>query len=163
IERWHGPPRKARDPGRLPLAPSQLDRVTKVSRVAYVTPVLSPLVHGSTRRTTSRHTRSTATLIAATGLLTGTAPAAGPQSLAGPPALWSALVSLGSLPPGWAGSCGVATLPVPGPPRPDSAAEGAAAYPSPDEGVGVAQPVMIPSARPVEDRPAVEAAVGVRS
>ncbi|HJC28287.1 MAG TPA: L,D-transpeptidase family protein [Candidatus Dietzia intestinipullorum] len=111
----------------------------------------------------SRHTRSTATLIAATGLVIGLAPAAGAQSVAGLPGLESAPVSLGSLSSGSAGSSGVVTLPVPGPPRPDIDAEVASVYPSPDEVVGVAQPVMITFDRPVEDRPAAEAAVGVRS
>src|SRR5699024_12149536 len=109
----------------------------------------------------SRHARPPAPLLSATGLVLELAPAAGAQSVSGLPGLGSAPVSLGSLSAGSAGSSGVVTLPVPGPPRPDIDAEVASVYPSPDEVVGVAQPVMITFDRPVEDRPAAEAAVGV--
>lgn len=104
----------------------------------------------------SRRTRSIATLIATVGLVVGLAPAAGAQSVAGLPGLESA--------PVWT-PAGMPTLsiPVPATPRPAIDAEVASIYPTPNEVVGVAQPVMVQFDRPVADRGAAEAAIGVRT
>lgn len=104
----------------------------------------------------SRRTRSTAALIVAAGLTVGAAPAAGAQSVAGLPALESTPVwTPAGLP--------VVALPVPADARPALDAEVTSVYPTPNEVVGVAQPVMITFDRPVADRAAAEAGVRVRT
>ncbi|WP_295652154.1 L,D-transpeptidase [uncultured Dietzia sp.] len=115
-----------------------------------------------------RRTRSTAAALAAAGLVVvGLSPAASAQSLAG---------GFGSS--GSAGAVGMETAPLPtflmpglpvltvpalAPQRPSIEAQVASVYPTRDETVGVAQPIMITFDRPVADRAAAEAAVGIRT
>ncbi|AWH96656.1 L,D-transpeptidase [Dietzia psychralcaliphila] len=107
-----------------------------------------------------RRSRFVATLLVTTGLVVGLAPAASAQSVAGLPGLESAPVWTPAL-PGLA-SQPVLTLPVPAPSRP-AVESVASVYPTRDETVGVAQPVMIRFDRPVADRARAEAAVGIRT
>ena len=116
----------------------------------------------------SRRSRSIATLLATAGLVVvGLSPTASGQSLTG---------SLGSS--GSAGALGMETAPLPipalpglaaltipvaAPARPSIDAAVASVYPTQNETVGVAQPVMITFDRPVADRAAAEASVGIRT
>ncbi|MFN3338254.1 MAG: Ig-like domain-containing protein [Dietzia sp.] len=108
----------------------------------------------------SRRSRFFATLLVTTGLVVGLAPAASAQSVAALPGLESAPIWTPAI-PGLA-SQPVLTLPVPAPPRPAVEAV-SSVYPTRDETVGVAQPVMIRFDRPVADRARAEAAVGIRT
>ncbi|MDO8394984.1 MAG: L,D-transpeptidase [Dietzia sp.] len=105
----------------------------------------------------SRRSRFLATLLVTTGLVVGLAPAASAQSVAFPGLESAPLPQL----PGLA-SQPVLTIPVPAPPRP-AVEPVASVYPTRDETVGVAQPVMIRFDRPVADRARAEASVGIRT
>ncbi|MFN3602252.1 MAG: Ig-like domain-containing protein [Dietzia sp.] len=108
----------------------------------------------------SRRSRFFATLVVTTGLVVGLAPAASAQSVAALPGLESAPVWTPAI--SGLASQPVFTLPVPAPPRPAVEAV-ASVYPTRDETVGVAQPVMIRFETPVADRARAEAAVGIRT
>ena len=116
----------------------------------------------------SRRTRSTAAALAVAGLVVvGLSPAASAQSLgsfgssgsAGALGMETAPLPIPSL----LGLAPVLTIPVAAPPRPAIDAQVASVYPKADEMVGVAQPVMVTFDRPVADRAAAEAAVGIRT
>lgn len=108
-----------------------------------------------------RRSRLIATLLATAGLVVGLSPVASAQSVAGLTAMESAPIWT----PALAGLTlpSVLTIPVPAPPRPAVEAGVASVYPTHNETVGVAQPVMIRFDRPVADRAAAEASVGIRT
>lgn len=119
----------------------------------------------------NRRIKSVTTVVAAAGLVVvGLSPAASAQSLAGTFGSSGSAGAVGLetaplptfLTPGLT-SLPVVTVPVPGPKRPVVDAQVASVYPTGGETVGVAQPVMITFDRPVADRAAAEAAVGIRS
>lgn len=115
-----------------------------------------------------RRTRSTAAALAVAGLVVvGLSPAASAQSLASFGSSGSAgALGLETAPlpvPSLFGLSPVLTVPVPAPQRPTIEAQVASVYPRADETVGVAQPVMVTFDRPVDDRAAAEATVGVRT
>ena len=119
----------------------------------------------------NRRIKSVTTVVAAAGLVVvGLSPAASAQSLAGTFGSSGSAGAVGLetaplptfLTPGLT-SLPVVTVPVPGPKRPAVDAQVASVYPTGGETVGVAQPVMITFDRPVADRAAAEAAVGIRS
>ena len=117
----------------------------------------------------SRRSRSIASLCVTVGLVvTGLAPSASAQSLAGSTGSTGSAAALGmeSAPlqtPAFLGLSSVVTIPVPAPPRPAVDAGVASVYPTDGEVVGVAQPVMIRFDRPVADRAAAEGSVGIRT
>jgi lipoprotein-anchoring transpeptidase ErfK/SrfK len=131
----------------------------------------------------SRRTRLIATLLTTAGLVIGLAPAASAQPLPGvlpgvlplPPGSEMPTMPVGSempaietapvwtpvipgLPP-----TPVVTVPVPAPPRPAPEYRSASIFPTHNEVVGVAQPVMITFDAPVRDRARAEATIEVRS
>ena len=117
----------------------------------------------------SRRHLSIATLLATIGLVV-VAPTASGQSLAGSTGSTGSVGALGleSAPlqtpalPGLA-SMPVLTIPVPAPARPDAGAAVTSVYPTQNETVGVAQPVMIEFEHPVADRALAEQSVGIRT
>ncbi|HJC60311.1 MAG TPA: L,D-transpeptidase family protein [Candidatus Dietzia intestinigallinarum] len=115
----------------------------------------------------SRRTRSTAALAVAGLVVVGLSPVASAQSLGsfGSSGSAGALgVETAPLPaPSLFGLSPVLTVPVPAPQRPAIEAQVASVYPTADETVGVAQPVMVTFDRPVADRAAAEATVGIRT
>lgn len=115
----------------------------------------------------SRRTRSIATLLATAGLVVvGLSPAASAQSLGslGSSGSVGALgMETAPLPTPALPGLSVLTVPVAAPARPGIDASVAAVYPTHNETVGVAQPVMIAFDRPVADRAAAEASVGIRT
>lgn len=113
----------------------------------------------------SRRTRSTAAALTVAGLVVvGLSPAASAQSLGSSGSAGALGMETAPLPiPSLFGLSPVLTIPVPSPDRPAIEAQVASVYPKADEMVGVAQPVMVTYDRPVADRAAAEAAVGVRT
>ena len=117
----------------------------------------------------SRRHLSIATLLATIGLVvvaptasgqplagsTGSTGSAGTLGLESAPLATPALPGLASMP--------VLTIPVPGPARPDAGAAVTSVYPTQNETVGVAQPVMIRFEHPVADRALAEQSVGIRT
>ncbi|MGN0100937.1 MAG: Ig-like domain-containing protein, partial [Dietzia sp.] len=116
----------------------------------------------------SRRSRIIAPLVATAGLVVvGLSPTASAQSLDSVGSSGSAGVlgmETAPLPiPSLFGLTPVLTIPVPAPQRPVIDAAVTSVYPTASETVGVAQPVMITFDRPVADRAAAEAGVGIRS
>lgn len=117
----------------------------------------------------SRRIRSTATALAVAGLVVvGLSPAASAQSLAGTFGSSGSTGAIGmeTAPlqlPSILGFSPFVTIPVAAPHRPAIDAAVASVYPTGEETVGVAQPIMVTFDRPVADRAAAEASVGVRT
>ncbi|HHX84724.1 MAG TPA: L,D-transpeptidase [Actinomycetales bacterium] len=120
----------------------------------------------------SRRSRLIATLLAAVGLVAGLAPAASAQPFPGIPVgseipagieipaietapVWTPVIPGVRTP--------VVTVPTPAPPRPAPEYSWASIFPTHNEIVGVAQPVMITFDKPIRDRARAEATIGVRT
>ncbi|MFL0578907.1 Ig-like domain-containing protein [Dietzia sp. 179-F 9C3 NHS] len=104
-----------------------------------------------------------AAILAAFALVLGLAPAAGAQSVMpiSPPGIPQLENAPAPVPP--VPGLPVLTYPVLGPERPDAEYGGVSIFPTPDETVGVAQPVMFFFDRPIRDRARAEATLGVRT
>ena len=116
----------------------------------------------------SRSTRSAivAAVLTAGGLVLGLAPAANAQSVMpisppGLPQLESAPLFTPTIP--GVAAMPVLSYPVIGPQRPAPEYGGVNIFPTPDEVVGVAQPIMFYFDRPITDRARAEATIGIRS
>lgn len=116
----------------------------------------------------SRRTRTTAAALAVAGLVVvGLSPVASAQALGSVGSSGSAgALGMETAPlpvPSLFGRTPVLTIPVAGAARPAIDAAVASVYPTADETVGVAQPVMVTFDRPVADRGAAEADVRIRT
>ena len=116
--------------------------------------------------TPSPRTPVLAAVLAATALLAGLAPAATAQSVMPPsppgiPQLENAPVFTPLIP--GVGAMPVLTYPVVGPDRPTPEYGDVNVFPTPNEVVGVAQPVMFFFDRPIADRARAEATIGIRT
>ena len=111
----------------------------------------------------SRRTRSIATLVATAGLVVGLSPVASAQSVSGS----AGAIGMETTPiwtPALPGlTAPVLTLPVASPRKPTAETGVAAVYPTRDETVGVAQPIMVTFDQPITDRARAEASVSVRT
>ena len=113
--------------------------------------------------THSFRTSAVAAVLAASALVLGLAPAASAQSVMpisppGVPQLENAPVPVPPIP-----GAPVLTYPVVGPARPAPEYGNVNVFPTPEETVGVAQPVMFFFDRPIRDRARAEATLGIRT